>query len=113
TVDKTYGKLQLTITSKVSANDRERDSLIYIWNLGNGQTKETTDPEITYTYADGGDYLVTVEVKDDKDASARSNAVSVVAGNTRPEVTIGLDGGNSSFFIPGVPVNYKDRKSVV
>ncbi|HLT51328.1 MAG TPA: ThuA domain-containing protein [Arenibacter sp.] len=106
TVDKTSGKLPLTITAKVSAMDRERDSLIYIWNLGNGQTKETTDPEITYTYADGGDYLVTVEVKDDKDASARSNAVSVVAGNTRPEVTIDLNGGNDSFFIPGVPVNY-------
>ncbi|HUH47475.1 MAG TPA: PQQ-dependent sugar dehydrogenase, partial [Arenibacter sp.] len=106
TVDKISGKLPLTVTAKVTATDREQDPLSYIWNLGNGDTKETAIPELTYTYADGGNYLVTVEVRDSKSASARSNAVSVVAGNTMPEVTISLNNGNSSFFIPGVPVNY-------
>ena len=107
TVDKTSGKLPLTITAKVSAMDREQDPLRYIWNLGNGETKETNVPEITYTYTDGGDYQVSVEVRDDKNAASKSNLITVVAGNTRPEVAISLNGGNTSFFIPGVPVNYK------
>lgn len=107
TVDKTSGKLPLTVTAKVSAMDREQDPLSYVWNLGNGETKETTTPEITYTYVEGGDYQLFVEVRDDKNATSKSNLMTVVAGNTRPEVTISLGGGNSSFFIPGIPINYK------
>ncbi|WP_084148707.1 ThuA domain-containing protein [Arenibacter latericius] len=106
-VDKTSGKLPLSITAKVSASDRENDKLTYVWNLGNGETKETTEPQISYAYQDGGDYFISVEVKDDKGASAKSNSVSVVAGNSRPEVAIDLNGGDSDFFTPGEPVNYK------
>ncbi len=106
-VDKTSGKLPLSITAKVEARDREKDKISYVWNLGNGETKETQEPEISYTYNDAGEYLISVEVKDDKNASAKSEIVSVVAGNSRPEVAIELAGGNSSFFMPGVPVNYQ------
>lgn len=33
-VDKTTGKLPLTITAKVEARDREDDAMTYVWDLG-------------------------------------------------------------------------------
>ncbi len=106
-VDKTSGKLPLTVTATVDAMDREGDAITYFWDLGNGETKETKEPKITYTYSDAGDYKVAVEVKDDKGAAIKSAATAVVAGNARPEINIDLSGGNSSFFIAGTPVNYQ------
>jgi len=106
-VDKTSGKLPLTVNASVEARDREKDAVRYIWDLGNGETKETTEPKITHTYTDVGDYKISVEVKDTGGESAKSQMVSVVAGNSRPEVAIQITGGNSSFFVPGQPVNYE------
>ncbi len=105
-VDKTSGALPLKIVAKVEAMDREQDEMTYLWNLGNGETKETSEPQITYEYTEAGDYFVSVEVRDSKGAAAKSNAVSVVAGNSRPVVAIALTNGDPSFFTPGVPVNY-------
>ncbi len=101
------GKLPLSVTAKVEAKDLEGDAVTYIWDLGNGETKETAVPELTYTYQNGGDYKLSVDVKDAQGASAKSNAASIVAGNSRPEITIDLKGGNSSFFIAGAPISYK------
>jgi cytochrome c len=105
-VDTTSGQLPLAITATVTARDREKDGMTYSWNLGDGEIKETTTPEISYSYADAGDYKISVEVKDTAGASAKSNAVTIVAGNSRPEVTINITGGNSSFFVPGQDVQY-------
>ena len=106
-VDQTSGKLPLTINATVTAIDREKDALTYIWDLGNGETKETTTPKIAHTYTDAGAYKVSVAVKDAKGESAKSEIISVVAGNSRPEVSIAITGGNSSFYVPGQPVNYE------
>lgn len=106
-VDKTSGSLPLSISASVEARDREKDAVSYIWDFGNGETKETTENTVNYTYSDAGDYKVTVEVKDEEGASAKSNIVSVTAGNSRPMVSIDLKGGNSSFFLAGVPVDYE------
>ena len=106
-VDKTTGKLPLTITAKVEARDREQDAMTYVWDLGNDETKETATPEITYTYENAGDYNVSASVVDNKEASAKSHVLNVVAGNSRPEVSIDISGGNASFFMPGVALNYK------
>ena len=89
------GKLPLTINASVEARDREKDAVSYIWDLGNGETKETTEPKITHTYADAGDYKVSVEVKDTAGESVKSQKVSVVAGNSRPQVVVNIVGGNS------------------
>ena len=105
-VDNSSGKLPLSVTAKVEASDREDDAMTYIWDLGNGETQETTTPEVSYTYEDAGDYRVSVTVKDDKGEEAKSDVVSVVAGNSQPEVAINLNGGNSSFFLKGVPIKY-------
>ena len=37
---------------------------------------------------------------------SKSDAVDVYAGNEAPVVTYQVTGGNKSFYLPGVPVNY-------
>ena len=106
-VDKTSGQLPLEVTASITARDREKDALSYLWDLGDGTTKETTEAQLSHTYDKAGDYSITVTVKDDKGEAAKSDPISVVAGNSRPEVTVELSGGNSSFFIAGVPIDYK------
>lgn len=105
-VDVNNGKLPLNVTAKVDARDREKDPMTFVWNLGNDETKETNVPELNYTYTKAGDYKITVEVKDNKGEAASSESVLVVAGNSRPEVSIEIIGGNSSFFLPGSSVEY-------
>jgi len=105
-VDKTSGQLPLSINASIAAMDREKDALTYLWNFGNGDTKETTDAQIAYSYADAGNYKVSVTVSDAAGEAAKSESVSVVAGNSRPEIAIEIIGGSSNFFIPGQAVQY-------
>ena len=106
-VDKTSGKLPLTITAKVVARDREEDAMTYMWDLGNGETKETAAPELTYTYENEGDYFISTTVMDSKEASVKSEPINIVVGNSRPEVSIDISGGNTASFKPGTPIDYK------
>jgi glucose/arabinose dehydrogenase/cytochrome c551/c552 len=105
-VDKTSGILPLAIKATVDARDIEKDKLSYIWDFGNGTTKETTSPELDYTFTTAGDYKISVQVKDAKGASSKSDVIDVYAGNEAPVVTIQVTGGNKSFYLPGVPINY-------
>lgn len=105
-VDKTSGQLPLKITARVDAADREKDALSYVWDLGNGETKETTQPTVSHIYADAGNYKISVTVTDAAGEMAKSESVSVVAGNSRPEIAIDIIGGNNNFFIPGQAVQY-------
>jgi glucose/arabinose dehydrogenase/cytochrome c551/c552/type 1 glutamine amidotransferase len=105
-VDNDTGKLPLSVSAKVEAHDLENDGVRYIWDLGNGETKETSEPELTFSYDEAGEYKISVEAIDDQGAGAKSNAKTVVAGNSRPEIKIDLKGGNSSFFIAGTPISY-------
>ncbi len=107
TIDKTSGGLPLKITARVDASDREKDDMTFLWHLGDNITKETKEPQIEYTYEKAGEYDVSVEVTDAQKASVKSEAISVFAGNTRPEVSITVKGGNTSFFMAGVPVEYE------
>jgi len=106
-VDTDTGKIPFTVKANVQAEDLENDAISYVWDFGNGETKETTEPEIAYTYADAGEYKLSVEVKDAEGASTRSESKSIVAGNSRPEIAIDLTGGNSTFFVAGTPINYE------
>jgi len=106
-VNQTSGALPLKVTASVEAMDREKNDINYVWDLGNGKTKETTKPSIEYTYDTAGEYKLSVAVKDSEGAAASSEVVAVVAGNARPKVDIKITGGNSSFFVPGTPINYK------
>ncbi|HVX49585.1 MAG TPA: ThuA domain-containing protein [Chitinophagaceae bacterium] len=105
-VDKAAGALPFTVKATVQAKDPENEAMTYTWDLGNGTTKETSEPQLDYTYSTAGDYKISVEVKDKEGASSKSDAVSVYAGNEIPEVTVSLAGGNKSFYLPGQPVKY-------
>ncbi|RKR07886.1 glucose/arabinose dehydrogenase [Maribacter vaceletii] len=105
-IDKTSGKTPLQITATVDAKDLEKDALTYLWTFGDGKTKETKDPEVTYIYPNVGDYKISVQVKDTKDETTNSEEITIVAGNTRPEVTIDLLDSNSTFYTPGKKVAY-------
>lgn len=105
TLDKTSGDVPLTIKATVDAKDPEGDKLTYIWTTGAGQTKETTTPNADLTFDKKGDYTVSVDVKDDKGASVRSQTVNVYAGNTAPDVSVKVN-GNQSFYFAGRPVDY-------
>ena len=106
TVDKKTGVLPFTVKAKTEASDPEKDELNYVWDFGDGKTKETTAPEVEYTYNSIGDYKITVEVKDSKGASSKNSAASVYAGNEEPVVSIQQTGGNRSFYLPGKPFAY-------
>ncbi len=104
-VDKTSGILPFKIRATVTANDREKDAITYLWDFGDNTVKETTVPEIEHTYNLAGEFRISVEARDSKNASSKSVPVVVYAGNERPKVTIALS-GNKSFYIPGVPLPY-------
>jgi cytochrome c len=105
-VDKTSGLLPFTVKATVAARDPEKGPMNYTWDLGNGTKQNTAVPELTYTYTTSGDYTITVEAKDDQGATAKSEGVAVYAGNEEPKVSIELNSGNKSFYLPGTPVHY-------
>jgi glucose/arabinose dehydrogenase/cytochrome c551/c552 len=105
-IDKTSGKLPFTINATVAAKDVEKDKITYIWNFGNGITKKTDEPQISYTYETPGDYSVSVTAKDSKGDSSESEKLPLYAGNDVPLVKIDLASSNQSFYIPGNPVKY-------
>ncbi|APQ15924.1 ThuA domain-containing protein [Maribacter hydrothermalis] len=107
TINETAGKTPLTINASVDASDREDDAIKYLWDFGNGDTKETTEPSVSFTYTDAGAYKLKVTVADDKGAEAISESTSIVAGNSRPEVAISLGGSIPAFYLPGQKIDYE------
>lgn len=106
TVSETAGKTPLTVNATVEASDRENDAIKYIWDFGNGDTKETTEPNVSYSYSDAGAYKLKVTVADDKGAEVISESTGIIAGNSRPEVAIAIDGGVPAFYLPGQKISY-------
>mgnify|MGYP003630243942 FL=1 len=106
TVSETAGKTPLTVNATVEASDREDDAIKYLWDFGNGDTKETTEGNVSYTYADAGVYKLKVTVADDKGEEAISESTSIVAGNSRPEVAISLGDSAPAFYLPGQKIAY-------
>jgi len=106
-VDRTSGLLPFTVKVRAEAVDPEKGKMTYDWDLGNGVKKQTTGPELEYTYTNSGDFTISVAATDDQGATAKSNGVPVYAGNAEPVVSIGLKGGNKSFYLPGLPISYQ------
>jgi glucose/arabinose dehydrogenase/cytochrome c551/c552 len=105
-VDRVSGSSPLVVNVEVTATDLEDDPILYRYDMGNGDIVETSDAKISYTYEETGQYSINVEAIDDKEMKGAGTPVSVVSGNTAPDVEISLNGGNSSFYLPGVPVEY-------
>jgi cytochrome c551/c552 len=107
-VDKTSGTLPLEITATVDAYDPEQDQLSYKWNLGDGTTIDTDEPNVEHTFGEIGEYAITVEINDGQGHAVTSAPVFVYAGNEAPEIFIEIE-GNNTFYFPGQPVTYSIR----
>lgn len=86
TASKTYGKLPLPVLFTVAAKDPENDKMSYTWNLGNGVTRKTLTPKLRYIYTKKGSYTVTVDVKDEQDATVKSKTLNILAGSAVPNL---------------------------
>ncbi|MGX5820763.1 ThuA domain-containing protein [Chitinophaga lutea] len=116
-VDKLTGALPFKIKlTAENAVDPDGDAITYLWNFGNGTTKETKEPFVEHTYTVAGEYPVFVDVTDSHGASLRTKMVNVYAGNETPAVSIAFK-GNSMYYFPGQKVDYtvtvKDREDTV
>lgn len=105
TVDKTSGSNPLTATFMAKASDPEGDPLTYVWDLGNGETKTTEEPTLTYTFGTIGEYAVNVTANDPSGLKGEGMPVLVYSGNIAPEVSISI-AGNKAFYFPGKQVKY-------
>ena len=116
TISNTSGILPYKLQAKIDATDPDKDELTYVWDLGNGIKKTTSQPSIQYTYTKAGEYPVSVQVIDKQKASSNSTTIYVFAGNAQPKVSIALK-GNRTFYFPGKAVDYQvlvtDQGSVV
>ena len=106
TADKTSGSLPLEVKITASVKDPENDALSFAWDLGNGQTMETKEPELTYTFKETGDYDVSVTATDTENKSTKSNTINIYAGNIAPSINVSFE-GNGSFYFPNKKVSYK------
>ncbi len=105
-VDKLTGGLPFKVKLEaVGAKDPDGDAVTYMWNFGNGSTKETKEPVVEQTYTVAGEYPVFVDVIDSHGASVRSKMINLYAGNETPDVQIKVS-GNSMFYFPGKQVQY-------
>jgi cytochrome c len=91
--------------SSEGSNDPEGTPLTFAWDFDNNGTTDSTDANPAHTYASPGSYTATLRVTDAGGLSAVDN-VTVVAGNTRPQVTIDIP-ENGQFAAFGDKVPYK------
>lgn len=51
-----------SLTVTFAAPDTSDTIILYVWDFGDGETEETTDPSIVHTYATAGTYSVSVRM---------------------------------------------------
>ncbi len=77
------------LSFSVSAHDDDDDNLTYSWDFGDGET--ASGENVKHTWADDGDYIVTVMVSDGEEEDSESATVSVT--NVAP--TLSVNGASS------------------
>lgn len=103
------GPVPLTVSFHADTAGVQPDgtSLSYVWDVDGDGTTDARGPRPTYTYETAGTYTARLTVTDATGRSA-SDEVTVVAGNTRPTVTVDwpVQGGVIAF---DAPVTYRIR----
>lgn len=73
----------LQVVTSNTSYDQDGSITAYLWDFGNGES--STDPEPKWSYAESGDFVVTLTVTDDRGAThSSSQNVSVVTPNEKP-----------------------------
>ncbi len=83
--DDVAGDEATSVTLQAEVTDVAADTLSYTWDLGDGQVMTTTEPELDYTWADDGDYVVTFTVTDE-DGGQTVQTADVTIANVAPTV---------------------------
>ncbi|GAA5220169.1 ThuA domain-containing protein [Membranihabitans marinus] len=105
-IDRSAGQVPLTIEMKAEGSyDPDGDKISYTWKH-NGQTVATTEePQYTLKIEDAGEHNIYVEVSDIHGSQNASQHYTIVAGNTRPEVAIEIE-GNQQYYFANKPLRY-------
>jgi cytochrome c len=96
--------------SSTGTRDYDGDAVTYAWRveeLGGGSPQKFSGPETTVSFGKPGIYDATLTVTDAAGASAE-RAVTIIAGNEPPDVTMTVS-GNRTFFVPNRTVTYSAR----
>ncbi|MBB6470853.1 ThuA domain-containing protein [Sphaerisporangium rubeum] len=104
--DKTDGPVPLTVQfSSAGSVDPDGKPLTFAWDFDDNGTVDSTSPNPSYTYSTAGNYSAVLKITNPDGVSATAS-VPIVAGNTRPTVSLSPppDGG---FFQFGDQVKYK------
>ena len=91
TADRTDGALPLRVNfsaaESVARDPSASDALTYAWDCDGDGTIDARTPEVTWTYPTRGRLAARLTVTDSNGLAAHADRV-IVAGNTRPDVTI-------------------------
>lgn len=90
TADKESGPLPLTVTfSSAGSTDPEAKPLTFAWDFQGDGTVDSTEANPSFTYTTQGSFNVKLTVNDGAAMNPTASAsLNVVAGNTRPVVTV-------------------------
>jgi glucose/arabinose dehydrogenase/PKD repeat protein len=105
--DKDSGPTPLTVTfSSEGSSDPEGKPLTYAWDFDGDGTADSTEANPTFVYQTAGSFNVKLTVSDGAAMNATASAsVTVVAGNTKPVVTI-TSPPAGGFIAQGQQVDY-------
>ena len=102
----TEGALPFEVSfSSEASMDPDGDQLSYQWSFGAGESLITRDQQVSHTFEQPGDYLVTLQVRDEEGLLSEDQ-VKVFAGNAPPVLDVTLV-GNKTFFFPGRTLQYE------
>ncbi|MFB6285517.1 MAG: PKD domain-containing protein [Candidatus Bipolaricaulia bacterium] len=81
------------VTFDASASSTPQGEIAsYQWDFGDGTTTEESQPTVTHTYQQAGDYTVALTVTDSQGNTASAQqSITVLQGNERPQATFSVD----------------------
>jgi PKD repeat protein len=89
------------------SSDPDGDALTYAWSFGDGGTGPGATP--SHTYADNGNYVVTLTVTDTHAAASTPATTTVTIGNVAPTVNTGANQSATVGSPVAVSASFSDR----